>query len=126
MAVAHVPLDGAWSASQIAVADFNGDGHEDVLVTRNAQDAQHTFPVAVLLGDGAGRTRHGHRCIRLSPIRGHFIHTDAAGTTRFQFTGQVDGHALKAGDYRLNATPTSVAGQVGRTVRTRFRIVGQR
>jgi hypothetical protein len=53
--VARVPLDGAWFASQIAVADFNGDGHEDALVTRNSQTADKSFPVTVLLGDGTGR-----------------------------------------------------------------------
>jgi FG-GAP-like repeat len=57
--VAHVPLDGAGFASQIAIADFNGDGHEDVLITRNSQNAQHTFPVTVLLGDGAGHFTNG-------------------------------------------------------------------
>lgn len=52
--VATVPLKGAWFVSQIEVADFNGDGHEDVLITRNSQDAHHTYPVTVLLGDGQG------------------------------------------------------------------------
>jgi hypothetical protein len=57
--VGTVPLDGAWFASQIAVADFNGDGHQDILITRNSQDAQHTYPVTVLLGDGKGNFTDG-------------------------------------------------------------------
>jgi hypothetical protein len=57
--VATVPLDGAWFASQIAVADFNGDGHQDVLITRNSMDAQHTYPVTILLGDGKGHFTDG-------------------------------------------------------------------
>jgi FG-GAP-like repeat len=57
--VATVPLDSAWFASQIAVADFNGDGHQDILITRNSQDAQHTYPVTVLLGDGKGNFTDG-------------------------------------------------------------------
>ena len=61
--VASAPLDGAWFASQIAVADFNGDGHPDVLITRNSQDAQHTYPVTVLLGDGKGSFTDGTRSI---------------------------------------------------------------
>jgi hypothetical protein len=52
--VATVPLNGAWFASQIAVADFNGDGHQDILITRNSIDAQHSYPVTVLLGHGKG------------------------------------------------------------------------
>jgi hypothetical protein len=52
--VASVPLDGANYVPQLAVADFNGDGHQDILVTRNSPDAQHTYPVSVLLGDGKG------------------------------------------------------------------------
>lgn len=57
--VASVPLDGAWFVSEIAVADFNGDGHQDVLVTRNSMDAEHTYPVTVLLGDGKGKFTDG-------------------------------------------------------------------
>jgi hypothetical protein len=53
--VARVPLDGAWFASQIAVADLNGDGHEDALITRNSQFADRSFPVTVLIGDGTGK-----------------------------------------------------------------------
>lgn len=57
--VTTVPLDGAWFASQLAVADFNGDGHQDILITRNSQDAQHSYPVTVLLGDGKGNFTDG-------------------------------------------------------------------
>lgn len=57
--VAQVPLNGAWFASQIAVADVNGDGHQDVLITRNSQDAQHSYPITVLLGDGNGHFMDG-------------------------------------------------------------------
>ena len=46
--VTTVPLDGAWFASQLAVADFNGHGHQDILITRNSQDAEHSYPVTVL------------------------------------------------------------------------------
>lgn len=57
--VTTVPLDGAWFASQLEVADFNGDGHQDILITRNSQDAQHSYPVTVLLGDGKGNFTDG-------------------------------------------------------------------
>ena len=53
--VGHVSLSGtSFWATQIAVADFNGDGHQDILIARDAQDAQHTLPVTILLGDGKG------------------------------------------------------------------------
>lgn len=53
--VGHVSFSGAafW-ATQMAVADFNGDGRQDILIARDSQDAQHTFPVTILLGDGKG------------------------------------------------------------------------
>jgi hypothetical protein len=57
--VAYVPLGNAWFASEIAVADFNGDGHPDVLITRQSGDAHHTYPVTVLLGDGTGHFADG-------------------------------------------------------------------
>ena len=37
------------------MADFNGDGHQDILIAHpDSHDAQHTFPVTILLGDGHG------------------------------------------------------------------------
>ena len=53
--VGHVP----GGDGPIAVADFNGDGHEDILLARGSPDAQHTFPVTVLLGDGKGNFTDG-------------------------------------------------------------------
>ena len=53
--VGQVSLSGtSFWATQIAVADFNGDGHQDILIARDARDAQHTLPVTILLGDGKG------------------------------------------------------------------------
>jgi FG-GAP-like repeat len=49
----------AFWATQIAVADFNGDGHQDILIAHDSHDAQHTFPVTILLGDGTGRFTDG-------------------------------------------------------------------
>jgi hypothetical protein len=40
--------------SQLAVADFNGDGREDVIFTRSVYQGQQTFPVTVLLNSGHG------------------------------------------------------------------------
>jgi hypothetical protein len=58
--VGHVSMSGAafW-ATQIAVGDFNGDRHQDVLIARDSMDAQHTFPVTILLGDGEGKFTDG-------------------------------------------------------------------
>ena len=54
--VGHFPFElwNAFWATQIAVADFNGDGHQDILIAHDSHDAQHTFPVTILLGDGHG------------------------------------------------------------------------
>jgi FG-GAP-like repeat/FG-GAP repeat len=57
--VGHVAVAGVWGVGPIAVADFNGDGHEDVLIARSSPDAQHTFPVTILLGDGKGHFTDG-------------------------------------------------------------------
>src|SRR2546430_17157461 len=40
--------------SQLAVADFNGDGRQDVIFTRSVYQGQQTFPVTVLLNSGHG------------------------------------------------------------------------
>ncbi len=69
------------------------------------------------------QTWHNRVCTRYVPVRGRFTHTDSTGGAHFRFTGRIDGRALKAGDYRLDATPTNIARQLGRTVRTRFRIL---
>ena len=58
--VGSLPVDRAgWAFGPIAVADFNGDGHQDILIARSSTDAQHTFPVTVLLGDGTGKFTNG-------------------------------------------------------------------
>jgi DNA-binding beta-propeller fold protein YncE len=69
------------------------------------------------------RTRRGKRCTRFVAVRGSFTHADIAGANRFHFSGRIGGKALKAGNYRLNATPKDTAGNVGRTVRSQFHIV---
>ena len=57
--VGHVSVAGLWEVGPIAVADFNGDGHEDILIALSSPDAQHTFPVTILLGDGKGHFTDG-------------------------------------------------------------------
>jgi len=64
--VADVPLYGTSTivgqvpgekccVSQVAVADFNGDGRQDAIFTRSVYLGPDTFPVSVLLNDGHGR-----------------------------------------------------------------------
>src|SRR5206468_212014 len=53
--VGQVPMDGGGFVSQIAAADLNGDGVQDLLFTRSIYLGQQTCPVTVLLGDGHGR-----------------------------------------------------------------------
>jgi FG-GAP-like repeat len=52
--VGQVATEGGF-VSQIAVADFNGDGLDDLLFTRSVYQGQQTFPVTVLLNNGHGR-----------------------------------------------------------------------
>jgi hypothetical protein len=52
--VGQVP-GGTCCVSQIAVADFNGDGLQDAIFTRSVYLGSETFPVTVLLNDGQGK-----------------------------------------------------------------------
>ena len=61
------------------------------------------------------------RCTRYVAV-GTFTHADRAGANKFFFTGRVRGKTLKAGSYRLDATPQS-GGKNGKTVSVKFRIV---
>jgi DNA-binding beta-propeller fold protein YncE len=68
-------------------------------------------------------TKRGRRCTRFVAVRGSFRHADVAGANDFRFTGRIGGRALKPGKYRLDATAKDAAGNVGRAVRARFRIM---
>jgi hypothetical protein len=65
----------------------------------------------------------GKPCVRFGeePF-GEFSSAATEGENSFHFTGRLDGRALKAGEYRLDATPL-FDGIFGRIVSARFRIV---
>jgi CSLREA domain-containing protein len=63
--------------------------------------------------------RHARRCTRLVKLRGGFTRAGKAGTNRFRFTGRLRGRRLRAGRYRLLATPP----KPGRARSVAFRIV---
>src|SRR5205085_12224447 len=65
--------------------------------------------------------KRSKRCTRYVAV-GTFTHADRAGANKFFFTGRVRGKTLKAGSYRLDATPRS-GGKNGKTVSVKFRIV---
>jgi hypothetical protein len=69
------------------------------------------------------KTRRGKRCTRFVLVRGSFRRSNVVGANRFRFTGRIAGAALKPGNYRLDAIPKDTAGNVGRTVRSQFRVV---
>lgn len=71
----------------------------------------------------SARTRRGKRCTRFVAVSGDFTHSDSTGANNFRFTGRIGGRALKAGNYRLDATPKDAAGNVGPTMRSQFHIV---
>ena len=48
-------MNGGGFVSQIAAADLNGDGDQDLILTRSVYVGQQTFPVTVLVGDGHGK-----------------------------------------------------------------------
>ena len=66
VAVGQVPGVGGY-VSQIAAADFNGDGRTDLIFTRSVYLGTQTFPVAVLLNDGHGRFVDGTSSVFSGP-----------------------------------------------------------
>ena len=60
-------------------------------------------------------------CTRFVAV-GSFRHHDSSGANSFHFTGRVNGHKLKPGQYRLQALPT-VKGQGGTPTSTTFTTV---
>src|SRR5690348_6163104 len=55
VAAGQVSMDGGGFVSQLTAGDFNGDGHQDLFVTRSVYTGPETFPVALLAGDGHGK-----------------------------------------------------------------------
>ena len=68
------------------------------------------------------KNRKGKRCTRVVTLKGSFSRTGVAGQNSFHFTGRLNGRKLKAGRYRLVATPTA-GGKKGKPTSARFRIV---
>jgi hypothetical protein len=70
--------------------------------------------------------RRGRRCTRYKEVTGNFTHAGSSGANSFRFSGRLNGKRLSRGRYRLLAVPKDAAGNNGRSVRTRFRIVRAR
>lgn len=67
--------------------------------------------------------RHHRRCSRSARLAGSFSDNGNRGTSRFHFTGRLRNRKLAIGLYNLVATPTDRAGNRGRAVRRRFRVL---
>jgi hypothetical protein len=63
------------------------------------------------------------RCAYYKRLKGSFTNAGAGGANSFRFSGRLRGKALKRGRYRLVGKPKDPAGNVGKSVRTSFRIV---
>ena len=72
---------------------------------------------------GAMHQRPGSQAPRYVPLAGSFAHTGTVGGNTLRFRGRLRGRWLKPGRYRLRATPTDSAGNVGPVAATAFRIV---
>jgi hypothetical protein len=66
--VATIPLGNQIAVSHFAVADLNGDGHEDAIFTRSTFYGPETFPVIVFLGDGRGHFTDGTAAVFDGPV----------------------------------------------------------
>lgn len=60
---------------------------------------------------------------RYVALPGSFADSGTVGGNTLRFRGRLSGKRLKPGRYRLLATPTDSAGNVGRVARTAFRII---
>jgi hypothetical protein len=63
-------------------------------------------------------------CTRFVPVPGSLSHLDAPGPNRFRFRGRIGHRTLAPGTYRLDATPTDAAANVGPTAHALFRVAG--
>lgn len=72
---------------------------------------------------GAGKApRRARACTRFVAVKGSLTRTGNAGPNAFRFTGRLSGRALRAGRYRLIATPAAAGGTQAIAVSARFRI----
>jgi hypothetical protein len=63
------------------------------------------------------------RCLRYVRLRGGTVHAGRPGSNRLRLSGRWRGRKLRPGRYRLIARPTDFAGNRGKAVRARFRVV---
>jgi hypothetical protein len=71
----------------------------------------------------AGKTRRQRgRCVRFATTKKAVVRASSAGANSFRLTGFFGGKRLKAGPYRLAATPTDAGRNQGATVRARFTV----
>ena len=61
--------------------------------------------------------------LRFVAVKGSFTHAGARGLNRFRFSGRLGGAALRKGSYQLTAVPRDAAGNRGKPVTARFKIV---
>lgn len=69
------------------------------------------------------RRHKGRPCVRYRRLRGSFTDSGKAGGNSFRFSGRLKRKPLKPARYRLVGTPRDAAGNRGKAVRTKFRIV---
>ncbi len=78
-----------------------------------------------LVGGVCAARTHANRaqkhCVRLVALHGSIGQAGPAGANTLQFDGQVGGHRLAAGAYRISATPTA-GGKSGVTQTIEFRL----
>ncbi len=62
-------------------------------------------------------------CKRYVAVAGSFTHSGKNGANSFKFTGRLGGRKLAPGTYRLTGTPTDAAGNRGKAITVRFKVV---
>lgn len=67
--------------------------------------------------------RRARRCTLYRTLRGSFTHKGKRGSNSFRLTGRLRRRALRPGRYRLVAVPTDAAGNRGKAVARKFRII---
>jgi hypothetical protein len=69
------------------------------------------------------RRKRGTGCRTYMKLKGGFAYQGKPGGNSFRFSGRLRGKKLRAGSYRLVATPTDAAGNHGSAARANFRIL---
>jgi hypothetical protein len=123
---ASVPPSGKGSAAprlrrlSVSPRRFRAARRGPAIAVRAGTTVRYRLSAAATVRLTIERLRGGKR------LRGRIEHRGGAGLNKLRFRGRIRGRALRAGRYRLIATPVDSAGRAGASKKARFRIIAPR